>query len=159
MCIFTIIFPYIWLDKQWHQNNWSVNTWVSEKTLFACNYMSLIIKETSVPSAERQHSMHSCCSVAQSRLMRVWLLSAPWTAARQAPLSFTISWSLPKLISIQSEMPSNHLILCFPLLLLPSVFPSIRVFQWISYLHQVDKILVLQLQGQSCQWVFRVDFL
>ena len=54
--------------------------------------------------------------------------ATPWTAARQASLSITNSWSLPKLISIESVMPSNHLILCRPLLLLPSVFPSIRVF-------------------------------
>ena len=52
----------------------------------------------------------------------------PWNAACQAFLSFTISWSLHKLISIESVMPSDHLILCRPLLLLPSVFPSIRVF-------------------------------
>ena len=52
----------------------------------------------------------------------------PWTAACQASLSFTISWSLLKLMSIKSVMPSNHLILCHPLLLLPSIFPSIRVF-------------------------------
>ena len=52
----------------------------------------------------------------------------PWTAARQASLSFTISQSLPKLMSIESVMPSNHLILCCPLLLLPSSFPSTRVF-------------------------------
>ena len=51
-----------------------------------------------------------------------------WTAACQASLSFTISWSLLKLMSIESVMPSNHLILCHPLLLLPSIFPSIRVF-------------------------------
>ena len=51
-----------------------------------------------------------------------------WTAARQAYLSFTISQSLLKLMSIESVMPSNHLILCHPLLLLPSIFPSIRVF-------------------------------
>ena len=51
----------------------------------------------------------------------------PWTTARQAPLSFTISWSLLKLMSIESVMPSNHLILCHPLLL-PSIFASIRVF-------------------------------
>ena len=51
-----------------------------------------------------------------------------WTAAHQASLSFTISWSLLKLISIESVVPSNHLILCRPLLLLPSIFPSIRVF-------------------------------
>ena len=52
----------------------------------------------------------------------------PWTAARQASLSITNSWSLPKLMSIESLMPSNHLIFCYPLLLLPSIFPSIRVF-------------------------------
>ena len=52
----------------------------------------------------------------------------PWTAAYQASLSFIITRSLLKLTSIQSVMPSNHLILCSPLLLLPSIFPSIRVF-------------------------------
>ena len=52
----------------------------------------------------------------------------PWTAPYQASLSFTISWSLLILMSIESLMPSNHLILCRPLLLLPSIFPSIRVF-------------------------------
>ena len=52
----------------------------------------------------------------------------PWTAARQASLSFTIFQSLLKLMSIESMIPSNHLILCHPLLLLPSIFPSIRVF-------------------------------
>ena len=52
----------------------------------------------------------------------------PWTVARQTSLSITKSWSLLKLMSIESVMPSNHLILCWPVLLLPSVFPSIRVF-------------------------------
>ena len=52
----------------------------------------------------------------------------PWTAAKQASLSITIFWSLIKLMSIESVMPSNHLILCYPLLLLPSIFPSTRVF-------------------------------
>src|SRR5574341_1282933 len=55
-------------------------------------------------------------------------LFAPWTAACQASLSNTNSWSLPKLMSIESVMPSNHLILCHPLLLLPSIYPSITVF-------------------------------
>ena len=55
-------------------------------------------------------------------------LCKPWTAACKASLSFTISWSLLKLMSIESMMPSNHLILCHPLLLLPSFFPSIKVF-------------------------------
>ena len=58
----------------------------------------------------------------------VRLFAIPWTAACQASLSITNSWSSPKLMSIESVMPSNHLILCHPLLLLPSIFPSIRVF-------------------------------
>ena len=61
-------------------------------------------------------------------LSRVWLFVTTWTAARQTSLSFTISRSLLKLMSYESVMPSNYLILCHPLLLLPSVFPSIRVF-------------------------------
>ena len=56
------------------------------------------------------------------------LFATPWTAAHQYSLSFTISWSLLKLMSIESVMPSTHLILCHPLLLLSSIFPSIRVF-------------------------------
>ena len=61
-------------------------------------------------------------------LSRVQLFVTPWTAAHQASLSLTISQSLSKLMSIELMMPSNHLILCHPLLLLPSLFPSIRVF-------------------------------
>jgi len=61
-------------------------------------------------------------------LGHVRLFVTPWTAARQASLSLTNSWSLLKLVSIESVMPSNHLILCRPCLLLPSSFPSIRVF-------------------------------
>ena len=57
-----------------------------------------------------------------------WLFVTPWTAARQPSLSFTNSQSLHKLMSMESVMPSNHLILCRPLLLPPSIFPSIRVF-------------------------------
>ena len=67
-------------------------------------------------------------SSVQFSLSHVQLFAIPWIAACQASLSFTNSWSLPKLMSIESLMPSNHLILCHPLLLLPSIFPSIRVF-------------------------------
>ena len=70
----------------------------------------------------------------------VWLFATPWTAACQASLSITNSRSLPKLMSTESVMPSNHLILYCPLLLLPSIFPSIRVFSneelflhWVAY--------------------------
>ena len=61
-------------------------------------------------------------------LNRVQLFATPWTAAHQASLSITNSWSSPRLMSIESVMPSHHLILCRPLLLPPSIFPSIRVF-------------------------------
>ena len=97
---------------------------------------------------EKQFTLHEiskncyCCSIPQSCLSAI-----SWTAACQASLSFTISQSLCKLN------------LCYPLLLLPSIFPSIRIlFQWVSILHQVAKVLDLQLQHQSFQWVFRVDF-
>ena len=70
-----------------------------------------------------------------SQFSRVQLFATPWTAARQASLSITNSRSLPKPISIESVMPSNCLILCHPLLLLPSIFPSIRVFSNESALH------------------------
>ena len=68
-------------------------------------------------------------------LSHVRLLVAPWTTARQASLSITNSWSSPKPMSIKPVMPSNHLILCRPFLLLPSIFPSIRVFSNKSALH------------------------
>ena len=74
----------------------------------------------------------------------------PWTATEQASLFFTISWSLLKLMSIELMMPSNHLILCHPLLL-PSIFPSISLFQLVGSLHQVAKVLKLQLQHLSFQ--------
>ena len=79
-------------------------------------------------------------------LSHVWPLATPWTVARQASLSlsFIISWSLLKLLSIESVMPSNHLIHCHPLLLLPPLFPSIRVFSsesfFVSGLYYVKKV-------------------
>ena len=76
-------------------------------------------------------TMVCCCLVAQS----CPTFCIPWTAARQASLSFTISWSLFKFTFLESVMPSNHLILCHPLLLLPSIFPSIRVYSNESALH------------------------
>ena len=79
-------------------------------------------KSQTLPSASRvfRCSLFSCSVMSDS--------VTPWTAACQASLSLTISWSLLKLMSIESMMPSNYLILCCPLLLLPSIFPSIRVF-------------------------------
>ena len=81
-------------------------------------------------SSQKQQPCLIVCvfvGVVQS-LSCVWLFVTPWTTARQASLPITSSQSLLKLVSIESVMPFNHLILCRPLLLLPSVFPSIRVF-------------------------------
>ena len=79
--------------------------------------------------------MHCIDFAVVQLLSHVQLFATPWTVACQAPLSFTNSWSLIKLMPIQLVMPSNHLILCHPLLLLPSIFPSIRVFSKESVLH------------------------
>ena len=79
------------------------------------------------------NSLHLFSSV--QPLSRVQLFATPWTAARQASLSITNSQSLLKLMSIESVMPSNHLFFCHPLLLLPSIFPRIRVFSKESVLH------------------------
>ena len=68
-------------------------------------------------------------------LSHVQLFTTPWTAARQASLSITNSWSLPKLMSIESVMPSSYLILCHLLLLLPSILPSIRIISSVSALY------------------------
>ena len=96
-----------------------------------------------------------CCSIAQSYPA----LCHPMDAARQASLSCTISQNLVKLMSIELVMPFNHFVLCRPLLLLPSIFPSVRVFsnelalciRWPRYWS------FIQLQHQSFQWTFKVD--
>ena len=97
-------------------------------------------------------------SLVQS-LSHVRLFAIPWTAARQASLSITNSQSLLKLMFIESVMPSSQLILCRPLLLLPSIFPSSgsSPMSWLS--HQVAKVLEFQPQHQSFQWTPGTDLL
>ena len=85
--------------------------WYSYEVI-VCRYTSLLLVSAQFSSV----------------LSHVWLFATPWTAAHQSSLSITNSQSLRKLMSIESVMPSRHLILCRPLLLLPSIFPSIRVF-------------------------------
>ena len=95
-----------------------------------------------------------CCSVAKSCLT----LCNPKDCSTPASLSLTISQSSPKFMSIELVMPSNHLILCHLLFLLPSFNLSHHwhLFLWVSSLHQVAKVLKLQLQHQSFQCVFRL---
>ena len=92
-------------------------------------------------------------------LSYVRLFATPWTAACQASLPITNSQSLLKLKSIESVMPSNNLILSYPLLLPPSISPSIRVFSSEPVLPIRWPNLEFQLQHQSFQWIFRTDFL
>ena len=76
-----------------------------------------------------------CLSGCRCSVAKLCLTATPWTATRQASLSFTVSGSLLKLVSIESVMPSYHLVLCCPLLLLPAIFPRVRVFSSESVLH------------------------
>ena len=106
-------------------------------------------------------SVQFSCSVASDSM-------TPWTAACQASLPITKYQSLLKLMSVESVMPSNYLILCHPLLFLPSVFvfffPQHQgLFHWVSSLYHVAKVLELQLQHQFFQWIvgsisFRTDW-
>ena len=98
------------------------------------------------------HHTFSSLLVSVQLLSCVQLFVMPGTAARQAFLSITNSQSLLKFMSIEL-VPSNHLVFCHPLLLLPSIFPSIKVFfkESVSLSHQVAKVLELQLQRQSFQ--------
>ena len=102
-------------------------------------------------------SLNISVSSVQS-LSRVQLFATPWTAACQASLSITSSQNLLKLMPIELVMPSNHLILSSPS---PPVFNLSQhqgLFQWVSSLHQVAKVLEFQLQYQSFQWIFRISF-
>ena len=120
------------------------------------DHLLRVLPDSARSLSQRQYYMFlvCCCSITKSCLDS--LLTA-CTALRQTSLSFTISRSLLKLMSIESVMSFNHLILHRPLLL-PSIFPSISLFQWVGSLHQVAKVLKLQLQCQSFQWIFGVDF-
>ena len=97
-------------------------------------------------------SLLNILAVVVQLLSCVQFFANPWTAARQASLSLTVSQSLLKLMSTESVKPSNRLILCRPPLLLPSVFPSIRVFSdELALSHRVAQVLGLQPQHQSFQ--------
>ena len=101
------------------------------------------------------------CFVVQL-LSCVWLFATPWTAAHQASLSFTISWSLLKLMSIKSMMSFNHFISVTPFSSSPNLSQIHSLCQWVDSLHQVTKELQLQLQHPSSEYSglisFRIDW-
>ena len=98
--------------------------------LFPLRYSQLIQILTFISSTWKVMDQFSSVQ----SLSRVQLFTTPWTAAHQTSLSITNSWSLLKFMSIESVIPSNHLMLCHPLLLPPSIFPSIRIFSSESFI-------------------------
>ena len=123
-CFFHILNTSLWVDSWAPKSAW---------TLTDCSHE---IKRRLLLGRKAMTNLSSV-----QLLSGVWFFETPWTAARQASLSITNSWSLLKLMSIELATPSNHLILCHPLLLPPSIFPIIRVFsnesvlriRWLKY--------------------------
>ena len=140
-------------DKAWHLALKS--HLLKYKIDVAETLTSLALKHSQTQQGERPWD----CCVVQS-LTHVWLFATPWTAACHTSLSFTNSWSVLKLMSIELVMPSNHL--CCPLPLLPSIFPGIRVFSnksalhiwWPKYWRSASASI-----PPTIQWIFRIDFL
>ena len=121
--IFDIFFPVFPITKL------SPNLFLSFRRHSEWTFLSRYLFYSLNPQSTTPFSLSSCSIIGQfSHSVIVWLFATPWTTAHQASLSITNSWSLLKLMSIESVMPPNHLILCHSLLLLPSVFPSIRIF-------------------------------
>ena len=117
------------------ESRWNDESWLSLNTsggICRSNFSKIIIITEDLVhvwvSSPRSWVKSSTLQKSVQSLIHVQLFAIPWTAACQASLSITNSWSLLKLMSIKSVMPSNRLILCCPLLLPPSIFPSIRVF-------------------------------
>ena len=130
-----------WPTVQWHWATSVLQFMGREETMLRRTYLSFFPRWS------------QCSLFVVQSLSHVLLFGTPWTAAHQAPLSSTISQSLLKFISIESVMPSNHLLLCRPLLLLPTIFPSIRIFsnEWAFHIRwpQGASASVLQMNIQG----------
>ena len=125
----------VWPHRQLPTRLFCLQDSLGKNTGVGCHFL-LQISCTLYSITSNGNLLHSfICFSSVQLLSRVPLVATPWTAARQASLSITNSRSPPKPMSFESVMPSNHLILCRPLLLLPSIFPSIRVFSSESALH------------------------
>ena len=120
-----------------HQSTWTNSSWLlaREQALFSSVWLRQGLSKHSLLnlSAFADFILFNFSSSFLWRFVfqspsHIWLFATPWTATQQASVTFTNSWKLLKPMSIESVMTSSHLILCYPLLLLPSVFPSISVF-------------------------------
>ena len=137
---------------------WSDGTGCHNLNFFECWVLSQLFHSFTFIKRFFSFSSLSAISSVQS-LSHVRLFATPWTATHQASLSITNSWSLPKLMSIESVMPSNRLILLSPSPPALNLSQHQGLFQRVSSLHQVAKVLEFQLQHQYFQWIFRTDFL
>ena len=131
---------FVWY---WSQGDGGIREWVW-KFSYSCNFV------------EHFQKVRCFVAIVFQSVSHIRLFVTPWTAAHQSPLSFTISRSWLKFMSIELVMLANHFILCWLLLLLPSIFPASGSFPVSHLFHQVAK--VLELQHQFFQWIFRVDF-
>ena len=129
--------------------------WSHRKALFVLWFLCLFSENFEIDFTFFEISLYSVQSVSL-----VQLSVTLWTAACQASVYIRNSWNLLKPMSIELVMPSNHLNLCHPLLLPPSIFLNIRGFSNESPLRiRWPQVLEFQLQHQSFQWIFRTDFL
>ena len=157
LCLWTVSFTSVFLPHP----RWDRRVWVDWKWVFPFSYVSGL--ELTVVVYFSSSKWVQFCSV--QSLSGVHLFATPWIAACQASLSITNSWSLLKLMSIESVMPSNHLILCHPLLLPPSIFPSIRVFTnesalWIRWPMYWSFSFNIRLSNEYSELIsFRMDWL
>ena len=153
-----------WKDSCWSCSSNILTTWCEELTHLKRSRCWERLKAVGEGYGRRWRgcmaSLTKWTWVAIQSLSPVRLFATPWTAALEASLFITNSWSLLKLVSIESVMPFNHIILCLPLLLPPlNLSQHQGLFQWVGSLHQVAKVLEFQLQYSSFQWIFRTDFL
>ena len=118
MVLLSFFYPLLWAQ--------CLSPWNSLLHFLLCNFFLFVQKKDSIFFIYKEQCRIQFSSI--QSLSRVWLFATPWIAARQASLSITNSWSSLRLTSIESVMPSSHLILCHPLLLLPPIPPNIRVF-------------------------------
>ena len=128
----------LWLSGSWR-------SFLYSSSLYSCHLF--LISSASVQFSSVQSLSH------------VQLFATPWIAAHQASLSITNSRSSLKLVSIELVMPSNHLILCHPLLLRPSIFPASVSFPMSQLFASDGQLLEFQLQHQPFQWTPRTDLL
>ena len=127
----------------------NLNKIPSKHTIFLYTDIPILLQakiQTGHRLSLKTHSLFVLNQIRSDQLLsRVRLFVTPWIAAHQASLSITNSRSSLRLMSIESVMPSSHLILCSPFFLLPPIPPSLSLFQWVNSSHEVAKVLEFQL--------------